>query len=71
MLVLGAKQNGSNNIILLLLLFFADKKGVILTNLLKEFYAQSDNPFMDALKFYARLHLGSSVKASSIEYIGN
>lgn len=48
----------------------ADKKGVILTNLLKEFYLQSDNPFLDGLKFYARLHMGSTVKSNSIEFIG-
>lgn len=47
-----------------------DKKGVILTNLLKEFYLQSDNPFLDGLKFYAKLHMGSTVKTNSIEYIG-
>lgn len=70
---INTRNNNNNKILIQMnLLFYVspDKKGVILTSLLHEFYSQSDNPFLDALKFYARLHLGSTVKTNSIEYMG-
>lgn len=52
------------------ILFFIDKKGVITSNFLKQFFATRANPFIDGLKLYANCQTGNTVKSNTLVYIG-
>lgn len=48
----------------------ADKKGVITSNVLREFFKSRANPFVDGLKLYANCQTGNTVKSNTLAYIG-
>lgn len=49
---------------------FADKKGVITSNLLKQFFQSRANPFLDGLKLYVNCQTGNTVKSNTLAYVG-
>ncbi|XP_031636670.1 exonuclease mut-7 homolog [Contarinia nasturtii] len=49
--------------------WLAYKKGVITSNLLKQFFLSRANPFVDALKLYANCQNANTVKSNTLAYI--
>lgn len=47
-----------------------DKKGIITSNLLKQFYLSRANPFMDGLKLYANCQTSNTVNTNTLAYVG-
>lgn len=61
------------SIVLHFITFFvciSDKKGIITSNLLKQFFMSRANPFVDALKLYANCQTANTVKSNTLAYIG-
>lgn len=48
----------------------SDKKGVITSNLLKNFFQTRANPFVDGLKLYANCQTGNTTKSNTLSFIG-